>query len=143
MKRISVIFLVMFLIFLSSCSKNNKFFDINYEIYPSKTLSIITDKEKYSFDDTVIRYRITNISNEEGSIPGDDRNFNLEKLVNGEWKQVCKKIDYDIYYTAQILYPNETVQREIKLEDYFYLPLEKGVYRISVDGIVSNSFEIS
>lgn len=132
------------MLFLSSCSVNtNKLFDINYEIYPSNNVSFVTDKEKYSSMDTRIRYTITNISNEENSIPADINDFHLEKMVNGEWKWVGFKKDYDIHYLTRILYPGETAEREIRLDDYFYLPLEKGEYRISIAGFVSNTFEIS
>ncbi len=143
MKKFSTIFIVMIIIILSACTDTNKLYDINRETYTSDTIKIVTEKEAYSVDDTVIRYSITNISNEESGINSDSNCFELHKLVDGKWKLVGEKADH--YWTdlALILEPNDTVIREIKLDDYFYLPLEKGEYRIAVEGLVSNIFKIS
>lgn len=127
-----------------SQSKNkNELFDINYEPYSLDTLKFVTEKEIYSSDDTVIRYSITNIDDEEHSIAGDDDCFSLHMMVAGEWKRVGTKIEHNWNSLGKILNPNQTEEREINLEKYFYLPLEKGTYRISVDNLVSNTFEIS
>ncbi len=142
MKRLSVFFIVIMLITLSACSRN-KLFDINYETYSSNELNFVTEKESYSSDDTVIRYSITNVSENESAIAGDRNCFSLHKLVDGEWKQVAPKIDYGCTYEALILYPNQTETREIDLEKYYHLPLEKGTYRIAMESKVSKPFEIS
>lgn len=144
MKKISVIFALMILLVLSGCSQSsNKLFDINNELYSSEKLKFITEKESYSSKDTIIRYSITNVDDEDHSIAGDDNCFELHKLVDGEWKRVGTKNEHYWNALGQILKPNQTEEREIDLEKYFHLPLEKGEYRISVEYLVSNTFEIS
>jgi len=143
LKKLSVIFVVIVLLMVSACSQNsNKLFDINHNTYSSDTLKFVTEKESYSFNDTVIRYFITNIDDKEHSIAADDNCFSLHKLENGEWKRVGTKIDHAWNSLALILEPNQTEVREIDLVNYFYLPLEKGTYRISVESLISNTFEI-
>lgn len=143
MKKLSVIFVVVMAFVLSSCSLNgNKLFDIDYAVCSSKTLKFVTEKETYSSDDTVIRYSITNISDKEDCIAGDDDCFELHKLVDGEWKWVGTKEDHAWNALGLILEPNQTEKREIKLDEYYHLPLEKGKYRIAMEHIVSNTFEI-
>lgn len=142
MKKIFFIFVVAIIVVLSSCSKNNKLFDINYEAAVSDKLLFVTENEVYKQDDMEIAYTITNICDAEWCIAGDPNCFRLEKLVNGEWKRVGRKNDEGWNYSAQILQPGETEMRKIILEEYFYLPLEKGEYRISIEDIVSNTFEI-
>lgn len=122
---------------------SNSLFDISYEPYSLDTLKFITEKEIYSSSDTVIRYSITNVDDEEHSIAGDDDCFSLHMLVDGEWKRVGTKIEHNWNSLGEILDPNQTEEREIDLEKYFYLPLEKGTYRIAMDSLVSETFEIS
>lgn len=143
MKKISIIFVVMALLLLTSCSVNrNKLFDISYEAVSSENLKFVTEKRKYSTEDTTIRYFITNISNQEQFIAGDSSCFSLEKLENGEWKRVGTKTEHAWNSLGLVLMPNQTEEREIKLNDYFHLPLERGKYRISVERIASNTFEV-
>lgn len=123
--------------------KPNKLFDITTEPYSSETLKIVTEKETYSIGDKIIKYSITNTSDFEQSIAGDDDCFSLQILVDGEWKRVGTKIEHNWNSLGQILNPNQTEQREIDLEKYFNLPLEMGTYRITVENLVSNTFEIS
>ncbi len=132
------------LIVVSGCSGNkNKLYDITHEVYTPDTIKFVTEKEKYSIDDTVIRYSITNVSDDEVWINSDSYCYELHKLVDGEWKLVGVKKDHFWHEVTQLIPSGETETREIKLEDYFYLPLEKGEYRIAVEGLVSNTFEIS
>jgi len=125
-----------------SQSKNG-LFDINIEPYSSDAIKFVTEKKSYPSDDTVIRYSITNISDEEHGIAADDDCFSLHMLVDGEWKRVGTKIEQNYEALGQILQPDQTEERVIDLEKYFYLPLEKGTYRISVENLVSETFEIS
>lgn len=121
----------------------NKLFDINEEnYYSSEALKFVTEKERYSRRDSKICFSITNISDRENSIAGDSTCFELQMFSDGEWKRVGTKTDHYWYTLGQILKPNETVEREIDLENYFNLPLEKGEYRISVEYLISNTFEI-
>lgn len=122
--------------------KTNKLFDITTGPYSSDTLKIVTEKETYSIEDKVIKYSITNVDDKEHSIAGDSDCFSLHILVDGEWKQVGTKSEHYWNSLAQILNPNQIVQREINLEEYFNLPLDKGTYRIAVENLVSNTFEI-
>ena len=144
MKKLSIIFVAIILVTLTACSANkNKLFDITREITAYDSVIILTEKENYSFEDTVIRYTITNTSDEDAWINDDDACFELHKLVDGKWKLVGTKVDHSWTEAALLLPPKESVTREIKLEDYYYLPLEEGVYRIVVENIVSDTFEVS
>lgn len=143
MKKTAIFFVVVMLFLLSGCQKSNKLFDIDNQAKISQNLKLVTEKEEYSETNTVIRYAITNISDFEQCIAGDDNCFSLEKLVDGEWKRVGTKIDHAWNSLGLILPPGKIEAREIKLDDYFYLPLEKGEYRIEVEGIASNTFKIS
>ncbi len=123
--------------------KPNELFDITTEPISSENLKIVTEKETYSIEDKVIKYSITNTSDFEQCIAGDDDCFSLHKLVDGKWKSVGTKKDHYWNDLGLILPSAETEQREIDLDEYFNLPLEKGTYRIAVENLVSNTFEIS
>ena len=142
MKKVLPFLLILcVLIGLTSCLQNkNKLYDINYQTYAPVGLEFVTEKEKYSKEDTVIRYSVTNITDEERSIAGDDDCFTLEKLVDGKWMRVGTKIDHAWNALALILPPNQTEKREIDLQKYFNLPLEEGEYRIVMEYMYSNSF---
>ena len=143
MKKLFVCLLAILAFTLSGCAKN-KLYDINYQVYepPYKNVTILTEKEKYSTEDTVIRYSITNISNENVCVNSDEECFILNKLVDGQWKNVGAKIEYEWTMEALFLPPGETETREIDLEKYYHLPLEKGFYRIYLEAEVTNTFEI-
>ena len=129
---------------LSSCSLHkNKLYDLEREIHIYERFNCVTEKDKYSAEDTVIRYTMTNISDNEAWINSDDNCFELQKRVDGKWKFVGEKVDHFWTEMAQQLPPKDSETREINLEEYFYLPLEKGEYRILIENIVSNTFEIS
>lgn len=135
--------LLLSILILTSCSQNsNPLYDFTEEIYSLSDLHCATEKQNYSSDDTEIFYTITNIGSEERCIAGDSECFTLQKSVDGKWKRVGTKTEHSWNCLALILEPNQTQERKISLEKYFNLPLEKGIYRISVEGIVSNSFEI-
>lgn len=137
-----LVFTILFT--LSSCSiHKNKLYDLEREMHIYEGVKCVTEKEKYSAEDTIIRYTMTNITNEDAWINSDDNCFELQKRVDGKWKWVGTKVDQIWTDLAQLLPPNETETREINLEEYFYLPLEKGEYRILIENIVSNTFEIS
>lgn len=123
-------------------SGRNELFDITTEPGISDDIEIKTEKEKYSSDDKVIKYSIKNTSNFERSIAGDDECFSLQMLDVGEWKRVGTKVDHNWNSLGQVLDPMRTEYREIDLEKYFNLPLEKGIYRVVVEGIASNIFEV-
>lgn len=141
LKKISVVFVLMILITLSACSQN-KLFDINYQTYSSDNFKFVTEKGSYSLDDTVIRYSIKNISDQETTVNSDANCFELHRLVDGEWKRVGTKIDHGWTLEALILEPNQMETREIDLEKYYHLPLEKGKYQICIEALVSDTFEI-
>ena len=142
-KRLLGLILVLSVLLLSSCGqKENKYYKLKGEFQTSKTLKIVT-KESFDGDCKVIDYYITNIGFEEHSISGDENCFVLHKLVDGEWKRVGTKNNHEWTLAALILEPHQTEERQIKLEDYFYLPLESGEYRIAVGEYLSNTFKIS
>ncbi len=129
---------------LSSCSlQKNKLYDVEREIHIYESVKCVIEKDKYSAEDTVIRYTMTNISDKEAWINSDNNCFELQKQVDGKWKRVGTKVDQIWTDAAQLLPSNESETREINLQEYFYLPLEKGEYRILVENILSNTFEIS
>ena len=127
---------------LLNCTPN-ELFEITNEPQPSENIKVETEKDKYSADDKVIKYSITNTSDFEQCIAGDDDCFSLQMLVNDEWKRVGTKKEHYWNSLGLILPSMETVQREIDLDEYFNLPLEKGTYRIAVENLVSNTFEIT
>lgn len=132
-----------FFLLLTACSQQgNGLFDISSEVFPSEDINFVTEKESYSLQDEVIRYSITNTGAEELCIAGDDNCFELHKLVDGEWKRVGEKTEHYWNSLGQVLKPGQTEEREIKLEEYYSLPLEKGEYRIVSEGLVSGVFEI-
>ena len=139
---IMLVFTILFT--FSACSMHkNKLYDIDRETHFYEGVKCVTEKEKYSAEDTVIRYTMTNITNEDAWINSDDACFELQKWVDGRWKWVGTKVDHYWTDAALLLPPNESETREINLDEYFYLPLEKGEYRILIENIVSNTFEIS
>ena len=140
-----IVILVFAIVFtLSACSMHkNKLYDIDREMHFYEGVKCVTEKEKYSAEDTVIRYTMTNITSEDAWINSDDACFELQKWVDGRWKWVGTKIEHCWTEAALLLPPNESETREINLDEYFYLPLEKGEYRILIENIVSNTFEIS
>ena len=123
--------------------KTNELFDITTEPISSEALKIVIEKETYSIEDKVIKYSITNTSDFEQSIAGDDDCFSLQILVDGEWKRIGTKKEHYWNSLGLILPSGETEQREIDLDEYFNLPLEKGTYRIAVENLASNTFKIS
>ena len=144
MKKLSVIFIAIILLVLSACSGNkNKLYDIQHQIPNYTDIKCTTEKEIYSADDTVIRYTITNVTEDESWINSDNACFELQKLVDGSWKSVGTKKDHFWTEMAQLLPPGSSETREINLDEYFYLPLEKGEYRIEIEGVLSNTFYFS
>lgn len=149
MKKLSVLFIALVLLLLSACSESaeeiknvNKLYDLSYEISGYENVKIVTEKEKYTAEDKVIRYTITNVSEEESWINSSHDCFTLHKKVDDVWKRVGTKVDQFWTDLALGLPAGASETREIKLDDYFYLPLEKGEYRIAVENLVSNTFEI-
>lgn len=127
----------------SYAKETNRLVDLTTEFDSSENVKIVTEKETYSVNDTVIGYSITNISDVEQYIAGDDTCFCLHKLVDGKWKRVETKGEHCWNSLGLIMNPNQTEKREIQLDQYFYLPLENGEYRIAVESLISNTFEIS
>ena len=149
MKRLSIVFIALALLLLAACGENvketqktNSLYDLSYEISVYENIKIVTEKEKYTTEDKVIRYTITNVSEEDGWINSSHDCFTLHKKVDGEWKRVGTKIEHAWTEMALCLPAGESETREINLDEYFYLPLEKGEYRIVVENIVSDIFEI-
>ena len=143
MKKLSVILVALVLLLLSACSEgNNPIYDFDGEINAYSEIKIVTEKEKYTADDTIIRYTITNTGAFDAWINSDHGCFTLHKKVDGVWKGVGTMIEHAWTDMALCLPAGVSETREIKLDDYFYLPLESGEYRIVVENIVSNTFEI-
>lgn len=141
---ITLMLVFTILLTLSACGKKaNKLYDIDKKIHSSGKVQCVTDKTTYSAEDTVIHYTLTNVTDSEISIPGDSGCFELHKLVDGGWKRVGTNCDIFVNDFVRILKPGESVVREITLDKYYYLPLEKGEYSVYVSGIYSNTFEIT
>ena len=144
MKKLSVILVALVLLLLSACSEgNNPIYDFDGEINAYSEIKIVTEKEKYTADDTIIRYTITNTGAFDAWINSDHGCFTLHKKVDGVWKCVGTKVDQFWTDLALGLPAEESETREINLDKYFYLPLESGEYRIVVEDIASNTFEVS
>ena len=144
LKKLLIFLAVILILTLTACTQpNNPLFDIENTFNTTLPIKIVTDKEVYSADDTVIRFTITNTGDSEGSIAADSGCFTLQKLVDNEWKRVGTKTEHCWTALALILPPDATEEREIKLNDYFNLPLDKGTYRIAVEYLLSNTFEIN
>lgn len=140
---VSLLVLSVLFTFTACAAQKNKLYDIQHQISNYTDVKCVIEKEEYSQDVTVIRYTLTNVTDGEAWINSDHACFELQKQVDGVWKSVGTKEDHMWTEMAQLLPSGESETREINLEDYFYLPLEKGTYRIEVEGILSNTFEIS
>lgn len=144
MKKIAICFIIIVLTALTACgSKKNPLYDIEHQISNYTDIKCVTEKETYSKADTVIQYTLTNVTDDEAWINPDNACFDLQKQVDDVWKSVGTKIDHYWTEVAMLLPPGESEIREIKLDNYFYLPLDEGTYRIEVEGILSNTFKIS
>ena len=113
----------------------------------NKLGTIVTEKEVYSTEDTVINYTlyvIEDYPNETISM-GLDHILALHKLINGKWYRVPLKDEEMVLnrYLDCNVSPGAIYYREIDLSKYFHLPLPAGEYRILADDdIVSNNFTI-
>ena len=146
MRKIVIFFILITLVLLVSCSKEsenlNTLYDINYQTNSDDSLEFKTEKQIYTKDDKVIKYTIKNIGDTENTINSDEYCFDLHILKDGEWKRVGTKIDHYWTEVALILQPNQVENREINLEEYYHLPLSEGTYRICIENILSDTFEI-
>lgn len=142
MKKLLALSLAFLLLFLTGCQNANKLHNIEYEVSSSSSLEIKTEKDTYSSEDTIIRYSITNTSDNEQSIAADSYCFTLHKLDDGEWKWVGTKNEHAWNSLALIMPSGAYEVREIDLNEYYNLPLDKGTYRICIESLVSNTFEV-
>lgn len=130
------------------------------EAEPHPFLSIKTEKDRYSVNDTVISYSITVPSEIDPNIvepsegmdgqlvipdPGQG-NDRLEVLWADGWYDVPYRTDRVIieHYGYALLPVGRTVKQKLFLERFFILPLPAGEYRINHggDGVYSNTFII-
>ena len=132
---------------LISCGKSNELIKIekNYDDMYTYEVSITTEKNIYSVDDTVIKYFIHNPTLEEQPYIYDYTY--LQKFDDGEWKILAFKDEEKYFYDlGGSISAGATLERNMKLEEEFYLPLDKGLYRIAKDDgfsvMISNEFEI-
>ena len=137
-------FLFICVFSFSACSsRKNKLIVLNEELYYElKSLSFATEKSEYSTDVKEISYTISNIGSEESAISGD-QHFELHYKTDDGWKMVNYKKDVCFNAIARILKPGETVNYTLDLEEYYYLPLPAGEYRLTDEYLVSKSFKIS
>lgn len=147
MKKICIFLFVVLLTFLSSCSNEdkpdkNKLLDIDYKTSYYDALEFKTEKNVYSKDDKVIKYYVKNITEDEACINSDHCCFELQFKKDGEWKSVGTKIDHYWTEVALVLPPNQIEERKINLEEYYHLPLDEGTYRICIESVLSETFEI-
>ena len=132
---------VLCIVLIFSSCKSNKLFESDTDLTVDSDLEILTEWDKYSAETEKIIYTITN--KKSGEISCSAEGFSLQKFENDEWKTVGFKSDIVFNELAQILKSGEKTRREIKLSEYFHLPLEKGEYRIIVDYTPSNVFVIN
>ncbi len=109
--------------------------------------TIVTEKEVYSTEDTVINYTlyVTEDYTDETVPMGVNAIKALHKLIDGKW-YVVPLGDNKVIESIYMLWnapPGAIDYREIDLSKYFQLPLPAGEYRIlTEDNIVSNTFTI-
>ena len=133
--------MVCILLTLTSCSeKKNKLLDFNGEVAPPTDVIFETEYREYSTDTETIAYVITNVT--DGEIPIDMYTFDLQYKTADGWKSVCFKTEVYFPYPALILKPNESYRHELVLDEYYYLPLEAGEYRIVKESDVTNVFSV-
>ena len=109
----AVSFFVLIMAFVMSGCGKNKLYDIERDITPAENIVCVTEKEKYSTDDTVIRYSITNVGDEDGAVNGDVNCFELHKLVDNEWKRVGTMKEH--YWTELALIYRQSKPKHVKL----------------------------
>lgn len=143
MKKIkSFLSIVFALLILSSCAeKQNALLDLDKEIIQSENFSFETEYNEYSNDVKTISYTITNICDEQ--LGFSTYEFELQYKTDEGWKEVAFKKDMSFFALATILNPGETIKDEIQLDEYYYLPLTPGEYRIVKDSFVSNVFKVN
>lgn len=144
-----ILALTMFLVMciLIGCGKNNELIKIekNYGDMHTYEVSITTEKNVYSVDDSVIKYFIHNPTSKEQPYIFDYTY--LQKFDDGEWKILAFKDEEKYFYDlGGSIPPGATLERKMKLDEEFYLPLDEGLYRIAKDDgfgvMISNEFEI-
>lgn len=150
MRKFILIFIVLLILYnLCGCAEKekNKLVEIekNYEELQTLELTMTTEKTVYSTEDTVIKYFTHNPTQEEQL--GIFEPIFLQKFDDGEWKIVANKDEEKIIHEVGFsLLPGATHEEKMELDEEFYMPLEKGLYRIvKVDTysiIMSNEFEI-
>lgn len=138
----SFLSIVFALLILSSCAeKQNALLDLEKEITQSENFSFETECTEYSNDVKTISYTVTNTCDEQ--LGFSTYEFELQYKTNNGWKEVAFKKDTSFFSLATILNPSETIKDEIQLDEYYYLPLTPGEYRIVKDSFVSNVFKIN
>lgn len=98
-----------------------------------------TDFQRYPSDVKKITYTQTNISDEEVFV-GDE--VFLLMLKDGEWQHVKGKKEYESLLISVVIPPGDSASGSLNIEEYFYLPLEAGTYRIHDLCFYSEPFEI-
>ncbi len=145
MKKHITMLMVLFVLLCGCTQENNKLLPIEQTYNESSEIVITTQKTVYSTEDTEIEYVISNPTSEEKDY---GTYLYLHKFHDGKWNEVAFK--YDNMYFEDILFilqPNQEKTETLKLDNCFNLPLEKGEYRIFIDGgsrppIISNTFTI-
>lgn len=132
---------VLCIVLMFCCCNENKVFESDIELIENSDLEIVTQSSEYSKDTKKVVYTITNKADKESSCSAEG--FSLQKLEDGVWMTVGFKKTIGFNALAQVLALGEKTQREIDLNEYFHLPLEKGEYRIIVDYTASNTFLIN
>lgn len=141
MKKIIIALVILLAVFLGGCA-SNELQDVNYEVYSEGNVVITTENESYSKNAKEIKYSIKNIGSEESFVNSDPYCFELHMLKDGEWKRVVTKTEHFWTEVALVMPAGHIEERKISLDEFYDLPLESGEYRIVVEQLASNTFEI-
>lgn len=142
MKKAICLLMPLIMLCLSSCGqKKNKLVELNPDITYANPPGVVfeTEKEVYSQEDTNIAYKF---SSSEEYVGFNPFYLELHKLEDGGWKQVDYKEGAYFIALAIDIEPNEWYEFTFELEEFFYMPLEKGEYRIGSETVITNNFMI-
>ncbi len=138
---------IMLMIFHCSCNNSyNELHPISYDVSlleNNTDLVCTTEHSEYTNDVKRIKYTIYNSSKTEHWI---SPSFELHKYdeEKKEWFFVSFSKAVSFQLISQGIFPSESIEKEIDLEEYFSFPLSVGKYRIVLEQkVVSNSFTIT
>ncbi len=146
MKKIYLSILCFLLALLSSCGVlGNKLIPISYDtsvLNADSSLVCTTEFNEYTNDVKTFKYTIYNSDTAENWL---SEKIELHKYDEADkaWKFVSYSKEISFNLIARQILPQESIEMEIQLGEYYNLPLDSGEYRLVLDETVaSNTFVI-